>query len=208
MAPCRCSSPGSGWVGAPGASWAAELETLPGVVQNQQKGASESDRDRGRWKRCSHLTLLKENEVGSGRAGPAAIQMPPPELCPGVGPPARPGTAFPSLLIIWMAARSRQGRQSVPVRCFPCFCMEFWPRVDAMLLFFFPPALSKLGQSEEWRGALRQPGPTPRARPLGHQVCPTRAAARPAAARPAVGYCGQPLPEEGKVGIKSEVVTF
>lgn len=79
----------------------------------------------------------------------AVIQMPPPELCSGVGQPARPGAAFSSLLVIWIAARSRQERQQVPGRCFLFFCTGFWPKVDAMLFFFLPASPVQAGASKE-----------------------------------------------------------
>lgn len=133
-----------------------------------------------------------------GEQGMAVIQMPPPELCLGVGQLARPGAAFSSLLVIWIAARSRQERQQVPGRCFLSFCVGFWPKVDAMLFFFSPPALSKLGQARSsedprtaWSHYLGTVPWSPARRSLPRVSLPTL--------RPAVGYCGQPLPEKGRV---------
>lgn len=70
-----------------------------------------------------------------------------------------------------------------------------------MLFFFSPPALSKLGQARSSEEPSDGLVPLPERSPLApdQQVSPTRVSSHPAAVRPAVGYCGQPLPEKGKV---------
>lgn len=127
--------------------------------------------------------------VGGGRAGAVVIRVLPPEQ------PARPGTAFPPLFIIWRAARSRQERQRVPGRCLAWFCTVL-AEGGCRALPCLPSSPVQGGAGERQRGARGQPAPAPLpGDPAGLSLA---VVSHPAALWPAVACCGQRLPGKGR----------